>query len=113
MLNRVEIIGNVGRDPEMRYTPNGTAVAGFSVAVNDKRGEEETTEWFNVVCWNKTAEFCNQYLNKGRQVYVEGKQHTNIWEDEAGKHYRTELNASRVLLLGNKPKENNEEELSF
>ncbi len=100
-LNKVQIIGNCGTDPEMRYTPNATAVANFAVAVNDKFGETETTEWFNVVVWKKLAESCNQYLSKGRQVYVEGRQQTKKWDSDDGQtHYKTELIASRVLFLG-------------
>ncbi len=100
-LNKVQIIGNCGTDPEMRYTPNATAVANFAVAVNDKFGETETTEWFNVVVWKKLAESCNQFLSKGRQVYVEGRQQTKKWDSDDGQtHYKTELIASRVLFLG-------------
>ena len=100
-LNRVQIIGNCGSDIEMRFTPNGNPVADFSVAVNDKYGETETTEWFRVVVWQKLAETCNQYLSKGRQVYVEGRLQTKKWDSEDGQtHYKTELIASRVLFLG-------------
>ena len=100
-LNKVQIIGNCGTDPEMRFTPNGTAVANFAVAVNDKFGETETTEWFNVVVWKKLAESCNQFLSKGRQVYVEGRLQTKKWDSDDGQtHYKTELIASRVLFLG-------------
>ena len=100
-LNKVQIIGNCGSDIEMRFTPSGTPVADFSVAVNSKYGEEKTTEWFKVVVWKKLAETCNQYLSKGRQVYVEGRQQTQKWESEDGQmHYKTELIASRVLFLG-------------
>ncbi len=100
-LNRVQIIGNCGSEPEMRFTPNGTPVADFSVAVNSKYGEEETTEWFKVVVWKKLAEVCNQYLSKGRQVYVEGRLQTQKWDSDDGQtHYKTEVIASRVLFLG-------------
>ena len=100
-LNRVQIIGNCGSDVEMRFTPNGTPVADFRVAVNDKYGEVETTEWFRVVVWQKLAETCNQYLSKGRQVYVDGRLQTKKWDSEDGQtHYKTELIASRVLFLG-------------
>jgi|SRR5581483_102417 len=104
-LNKVMIIGNLGRDPEMRYTPNGAAVTSFSVAVNrrwtsqDGQPQDET-EWFNVVAWNKLAETCNQVLSKGRLVYVEGRLRTRSWDGQDGqKHYRTEVIASTVQFL--------------
>ncbi len=100
-LNRVEIIGNVGKEAEMRFTPIGKPVASFSVAVNSKFGETESTEWFNIVTWNKLAETCNQYITKGQQVFVEGRLQTHSWEDKDGvKHYKTEIIATRVLFLG-------------
>ena len=100
-LNRIEIIGNCGKEPEMRFTPSGKPVTSFSVAVNSKFGETESTEWFNVVAWNKLAENCNQFLVKGRQVFVEGRLQTRTWEGQDGqKHYRTEIIANRVLFLG-------------
>ncbi len=104
-LNKVMIIGNLGRDPEMRYTPNGAAVTTFSVAVNrrwtsqDGQPQDET-EWFNVVAWNKLAETCSQVLSKGRLVYVEGRLRTRSWDGQDGqKHYRTEVIASDVRFL--------------
>ena len=83
-LNKVMIIGHLGRDPEMRYTPSGRPVTTFSVATNRSwstaDGERRTdTEWFNVVTWNKLAEICNQYLTKGQQVYIEGRLQTRRW----------------------------------
>lgn len=104
-LNKVMIIGNLGRDPEMRYTPNGAAVTSFSVAVNRRWTSQEgqpqdETEWFNVVAWNKLAETCNQVLSKGRLVYVEGRLRTRSWDGQDGqKHYRTEVIASTVQFL--------------
>lgn len=106
MLNKCMIIGNLGRDPEMRYTANGSAVTEFSVAVNnsftDRSGErQQETEWFRVVTWNRLAETCAQYLTKGRMVYVEGRLRTRQWEDQQGqKRYTTELVASDVRFLG-------------
>ncbi len=103
-LNKVMIIGNVGRDPEMRYTPNGTPVTSFSVAcgrtwMSDGERREET-EWFNVVTWNKLAETCNQYLTKGQRVYVEGRLQTRSWEGQDGqKRSRTELIANELIFL--------------
>ncbi len=103
-LNKVTIIGNVGKDPEMRFTPNGNPVTSFSVAVNDKHGEESTTEWFNVVTWQKLAETCNQFVYKGMTVYVEGRQQTRTWESDDGvKHYKAELIAGKVIFLSKKP----------
>lgn len=104
-LNKVMIIGNLGKDPEMRFTPNGSPVTTFSVAVgrtyNTTEGERKTeTEWFNVVTWNKLAEQCNQFLSKGRLVYVEGRLRTSTWEGQDGlKHYRTEVIANRITFL--------------
>ena len=106
MLNRCTIIGNLGRDPEMRYTPNGNPVTEFSVATsrqyNSRDGERvEETEWFNIVTWDRLAETCAQYLTKGRQVYVEGRMRTRSWDGECGKkHYRSELVAQTVKFLG-------------
>ena len=100
MLNRVEIIGNVGKEPEMRFTPAGKAVTSFSVAVNSKFGDKENTEWFSIVTWDKLAETCNQHLSKGQQVYVEGRIQTHKWEDDKGTHYKSEVIAGRVIFLG-------------
>jgi single-strand DNA-binding protein len=105
-LNKVMIIGKLGRNPEMRYTPSGKAVTSFSVATNrswvNSEGERrEETEWFNVVAWGNLAEICKQYLSKGQQVYVEGRLQTRGWEDQNGKkHYRTELVANEMIMLG-------------
>ncbi|MCL5951391.1 MAG: single-stranded DNA-binding protein [Chloroflexi bacterium] len=104
-LNKVQIIGNLGRDPEMRYTPNGKPVTSFTVAVSRSwvkpEGERmEKTEWFNVVAWERLAEICNQYLSKGSPVYVEGRLETRSWEAENGqKHFRTEIIANEVIIL--------------
>ena len=104
-LNRVMIIGNVGTDPEMRFTPNGNPVTSFSVATNrtyntPDGGKKEETEWFSIIAWNKLAETCNQFLGKGRRVYVEGRLHTRSWEGQDGqKHYKTEVIANQVLFL--------------
>ncbi len=105
-LNKVMVIGNLGADPEMRYTANGNAVTTFSVAAsenfNDRAGErQQRTEWFSVVAWNKLAELCAEHLAKGRQVFVEGRLQTRSWEDKDGmKHYRTEVVAENVRFLG-------------
>jgi len=105
-LNKVMIIGNLGRDPEMRYTPSGRPVTSFSVATTRSwtsgEGERrEETEWFNVVAWGNLAEICKQYLHKGQPVYVDGRLQTRGWEDAEGKkHFRTELVANEVIILG-------------
>jgi single-strand DNA-binding protein len=102
------IIGHLGRDPEMRYTPSGKPVTTFSVATSrtwhSADGERhEDTEWFNVVAWGGLAEICNQHLHKGMQVYVEGRLQTRRWEDaEENKHFTTELVAKEMIMLGEK-----------
>ena len=105
-VNKVILIGNLGRDPEARYTQNGTAVANFTLATNevwtDKGGErQERTEWHRIVVWGKQAEICGQYLTKGRQIYVEGRIRTRQWQDQQGqKRYSTEIVAQTVQMLG-------------
>jgi single-strand DNA-binding protein len=105
-LNKVMIIGNLGRDPEMRYLPSGTAVTTFPVAVsrswkNAEGQVQEETEWFNVVAWDKRAEFANEYLRKGRRVYIEGRLRTRSYEDRntGEKRYWTEVVASDIQFL--------------
>jgi len=108
-LNKVMIIGRLGRDPEMRYTPSGRPVTSFSVATlrawNSPDGERrEETDWFNVVAWGSLAEICKQYLTKGQQVYLEGRLQTRRWEDQEGrKHYATEVVANEMIMLGERP----------
>ena len=105
-LNKLMIIGHLGRDPEMRFTPSGRPVTTFSVATtrswHSADGERhEETEWFNVVAWGSLAEICNQHLRKGQQVYVEGRLQTRRWDDSDGnKHYTTELVAKEMIILG-------------
>jgi single-strand DNA-binding protein len=105
-VNKVIVIGNLGRDPELRYTQNGQAVANFTVATNEnwtnKAGErEERTEWHRVVAWGRVAELCAEYLAKGRTVYVEGRLQTREWEDKEGQKRRsTEIVAQTVQFLG-------------
>ena len=114
-LNKVIIIGVLGRDPEMRYTPSGRPVTSFSVATSrtwvSAEGERrEETEWFNVVAWGNLAEICKQYLNKGQQVYVEGRLQTRRWEDQEGKkHFTTEIVANEMVMLGERPARNTAE----
>jgi single-strand DNA-binding protein len=108
-LNKLLLIGNLGRDPEMKYTQQGTPVTTFSVAVSRTyhvpEGEpREETEWFRVVAWQKLAEVCNEYLHKGSRVYVEGRQRTREWQSqEGGPHKTMEVIASEVILLDSRP----------
>ena len=104
-LNKVMIIGNLGTDPELRFTQGGQAVANFNVATNErwknKDGEmQERTEWHRIVVWGRQAENCEKYLKKGRQVYVEGRLQTRDWEDKSGnKRYTTEVVAQNIQFL--------------
>ncbi len=108
-LNKVMIIGNLGADPEMRYTADGNALTSFRVAASRNYstpdGERrEETEWFSVVAWRKLAEQCSQFLQKGRRVYVEGRLRTRSWDTPEGqKRYRTEVVADKVLFLDSRP----------
>ena len=105
-VNKVILIGNLGADPTLRYTPSGTAVCNFNIATSEtftnKGGEKETrTEWHRVVTWAKLAEICNEYLKKGKQVYIEGRLQTRSWEDQSGnKKYSTEVVANNMTMLG-------------
>ena len=105
-VNRVILIGNLGRDPELRYTQTGQAVTNFSIATNekwkDKEGQpQERTEWHRIIVWGKPAENCAQYLQKGRSVYIEGRLQTRDWEDREGnKRQTTEIVAQTVQFLG-------------
>jgi single-strand DNA-binding protein len=112
-LNKVQIIGHLGKDPEMRYTPSGKPVTTFSVAVsrswNSADGERHSeTEWFNVVAWGNLAEICKQYLTKGQQVFVEGRLQTRRWDDKEGqKHTSVEIVANEMMMLGERRDVNN------
>ncbi len=100
------ILGNLGKDPEQKYTAAGMCVCTFSVAVNTKYGEKEDVEWFAVVAWDKLAEVCGQYLAKGREVLVQGEMKTRNWQGQDGqKHYRTELVARTVQFVGGNKQE--------
>ena len=106
-VNKVILIGNLGKDPEVKYTPSGTAVAKFSLATNerykDKAGEwQDRTEWHNIVAWQRLAEIAGEYLKKGRSVYIEGRLQTHSWEDKQSgqKKYMTEVIANDLVLLG-------------
>jgi single-strand DNA-binding protein len=114
-LNKVMIIGRLGRDPEMRYTPSGKPVTTFVVATsrswNTSDGQRRSeTEWFNVVAWGSLAEICKQFLVKGKQVYIEGRLQTRNWEDSEGnKHSATEIVANEMIMLGERRSESNEQ----
>ena len=105
-VNKVILIGNLGADPEVRYTPGGQPVANFRIATSenwvDKQGQkQERTEWHRIVAWGKLAELCGEYLAKGRQVFVEGKLQTRQWDDRDGnKRYTTEIQAREITFLG-------------
>ncbi|MCU1312210.1 MAG: single-strand binding protein [Candidatus Angelobacter sp.] len=109
-VNKVILIGTLGKDPELKYTPQGTAVTKFSMATNesfkDKQSGEwkERTEWHNIVCWQRTAEVAAEYLKKGGKVYIEGRLTTRSWDDKDSgqKRYMTEVVANDLVLLGNK-----------
>jgi single-strand DNA-binding protein len=104
-VNKVILVGNLGKDPEVRYTPSGQAVANFTIATNEawtgKDGQkQERTEWHRIVVWGKTAENCGEYLSKGRQVYIEGRLQTREWTNKEGaKQYTTEIVANQVTFL--------------
>ena len=108
-LNKLILIGNVGNDPEMRYTPDGKPVTSFNLAVSrrytTREGERrEETEWFTVVTWNRLAETCNQFLAKGRRAYVEGRLRSRVWEGQDGqKRFRNEVIANKVVFLDRQP----------
>jgi single-strand DNA-binding protein len=104
-VNKVILIGNLGADPEMRYTASGTAVAKFRIATTEKftdkdGNRQERTEWHRVVAWRKLAEICGQYLAKGKQVYIEGKIRNDIWEKDGVKQYSYEIVADNMVMLG-------------
>ncbi len=110
-VNKVILIGNLGKDPELKHTSGGTAVATVTLATNerfkDKSGEwQDRTEWHNVVLWARLAEIASEYLKKGRTVYIEGRLQTRSWEDKQGqKRYTTEVVASDLVLLGGRGEE--------
>jgi single-strand DNA-binding protein len=105
-VNKVIILGRLGQDPELKYTPGGMAVCNFTLATSeswaDKAGQkQERTEWHRIVVWGKLAELCNQYLTKGRQAFIEGSLQTRSWDDKSGqKRYTTEVVAKTVQFIG-------------
>lgn len=114
--NLVVLIGNVGKAVEMRYSPSGNPVSTFSLATNRKYTDgsgqvKEETDWHNITVWGKPAEFCNQYVQKGSTVYVQGRIHYRSWDGQDGqKHYRTEIIANKVSLFDKKPINNDKVE---
>jgi len=108
-VNKVILVGNAGKDPEVKYTPSGTALAKFSIATNerfkDKSGEwQDRTEWHNVLAWERLAEIVGEYVRKGSKIYIEGRLQTSSWEDRQSgeKKYRTEIVARDLVLLGSR-----------
>src|SRR6266404_125585 len=107
-VNKVILIGRLGRDPELKYTPSGVPVAKFSIATDesfkDRTGEQQKrTEWHNIVAWNKLAEICGEYLTKGKQVYIEGRIQSRQWEDQSGnKRTSYDIVAQQMTMLGSK-----------
>lgn len=108
-LNKVILIGILGRDPEMRYTPSGRPVTTFPLVIsrnwNTSDGEKRSeTEKFNIIAWSNLAEICSQFLNKDSQIYIEGRLHSRQWEDrDGGKHHSVEVVANEMIILGDKP----------
>jgi single-strand DNA-binding protein len=99
-VNRAILVGHLGRDPELRYTPNGAALCKFSIATTERYKEQETTTWHNIVAWNKTAEICSEYLKKGAAVYIEGRISNRKYQDQNGNdRYISEIVAERVQFL--------------
>lgn len=114
-MNKLEIIGNLGSKPELRFTPSGKAVCNFSVAVNHQYttadGEKkEDTEWFNVIAWSRLGEKCNQYLAKGRMVFISGRVSLHKWEKDGKQNSRLELRANNVIFLDKKDNGNSQPE---
>jgi single-strand DNA-binding protein len=114
-LNKVQIIGYLGKDPEMRYTGSGAAVCAFSVAVTetwkdkDSGEKKESTEWFSCEAWNKLAEICGEWLKKGSRVYVEGRMKTDTWEKDGVKQYRQKVRIDSMIMLSSVEKSPSEE----
>ena len=109
MINQVTLIGNLGRDPEIKYMPSGSAVCNFSVATTKKwkdkstGAQKEATEWHNCAAFGRLAEVCEQWLRKGSQVYIQGELRTRNWEKEGQKHYSTEIIVDEMKMLGKRP----------
>jgi len=111
-VNKVILVGRLGRDPEVRYTPNGVAIANFSIATSEEWKDKDTgekqerTEWHRIVAWRRLGEICGEYLHKGSQIYIEGRLQTRDWEDRDGnKRYTTEIVAQNMQMLGKPSRE--------
>ena len=111
-VNKVILVGRLGRDPEVRYTPNGVAIANFSIATSEEWKDKDTgekqerTEWHRIVAWRRLGEICGEYLHKGSQIYIEGRLQTRDWEDRDGnKRYTTEIVAQSMQMLGKPSRE--------
>ncbi len=109
-INKVILVGNVGRDPEVKSLPSGTRLATFSLATTDRRSKDEQgnsrTEWHNLVAWSGLAEIVEKYVTKGKQLYIEGQIRTRSWEQDGIKKYRTEVHINEMELLGSRPASN-------
>ena len=101
-MNKVILIGNVGKDPEITYLPSGVAITKFSIATSEKYKDKETTQWHNITTWDKLAEICAEHLRKGKQVYIEGRIEYRTWEKDGIKHNATEIVADKMQMLGGK-----------
>ena len=107
-INKAIIVGRLGKDPEVKYTPDGTAVANFSIATSEEWKDKETgekkerTEWHRIVAWRRLGEICGEYLKKGKEVYIEGKLQTRQWEKDGATRYTTEIVADKMQMLGGK-----------
>ena len=97
-VNKIILIGRLGRDPEVKFTKDGKAIASFSLAVTERKGQD--AEWFNIVAWEKLGEVCGEYLKKGSQVYVEGRQKTESWEKDGEKKYKQTVVIHNMTMLG-------------
>lgn len=105
-FNKITLVGNLGKDPDLRYTPNGDAVCSFSIATNEKRGGESIATWFKVTLWRKTAEAAHKYLQKGSQVYIEGRLSIEDWTDAAGTNrYTLAVNGTDMQFIGGSTQE--------
>ena len=110
-VNKVILVGNLGRDPELRSTNNGLQIAKFSLATTEKRNDQEQTEWHNVVAFGNQAEIAGQYLKKGSKIYMEGSLHTSNYEKDGEKRYRTEINCRNFQFLDSRPQEPRQQSL--
>ena len=99
MINKVFLMGNLGREPEIKYLPNGTMVVNFSLATSEKRGDKEYTEWHKITAFGKTAEICSQHITKGTKVFVEGRIHYETWEKDGEKKYATKIIINQIKFI--------------